>query len=309
MHFVCTKERTQVHLLTSLRSTCAWWPAQAPPGYSYCCREELGSVHCATVHIRQYFCCRGHLADLLPRPTVTRFLRPLSDTISIVSFRNPVAGSLLSSSRTKHFTNNSLVKWLQKVRAAVTSCKASPVRMSMLPLFFHFVFGIGMEPCWQTTNNSKGNKCQSQQVAGTSLTLTPIQRLMQEKGAGLSPQQTTRVSKGFSIPLFSFPDVSGHRRAWLMTCFIDVLQYLPYPTTRDGCVINPNAETGWNSLQEWRVSDNGSPRAEHSGNTLHKFWPCKFSLWSQKLVPLFSSLIYAVELHKKFRWPQPFIRA
>lgn len=130
-----------------------------------------------------------------------------------------------------------------------------------------------------------------------------------EGSRSFTTTNNTCLKEGFSIPLFSFPDVSGHRRAWLMTCFIDVLQYLPYPTTRDGCVINPNAETGWNSLQEWRVSDNGSPRAEHSGNTLHKFWPCKFSLWSQKLVPLFSSLIYAVELHKKFRWPQPFIRA
>lgn len=29
-----------------------------------------------------------------------------------------------------------------------------------------------------------------------------------------------------------------------MTRFIDVLQYLPYPTTRDGCITDPDAETG-----------------------------------------------------------------
>jgi len=62
--------------------------------------------------------------------------------------------------------------------------------------FFHFAFGIGTEPCWQTTNNGKGNKCQSQRVAGMSLTLTPIQRVMQQNEAGLLPQLATYVSPG-----------------------------------------------------------------------------------------------------------------
>lgn len=123
-------------------------------GYSYCCREEFSSMHFAPVPIQQHFCCQGHLSDLPPRPIVARFLHPLSDSIIIVSFRNTAVRSLMSSYGTKHVTNNFLVKWLQKFTAAVTPWKPSPVCMSMLPLFFHFVFGIGMEPCWQTTKKT-----------------------------------------------------------------------------------------------------------------------------------------------------------
>lgn len=52
-----------------------------------------------------------------------------------------------------------------------------------------------MELCWQTTANSKGNKCQTQQVARVSLTLTSIQRLMRENKAGLLPPQTAYVAQ------------------------------------------------------------------------------------------------------------------
>lgn len=102
--------------------------------------------------------------------------------------------------------------------------------------------------------------------------------------------------EGFSIPLFSFPDVSGHRKAWLIICFINLLQYLPYPTTADRDRLKLMA--GVLGCQ-WRLSDNSDPWTEYSGNTRQNVWSHNISLLSQKLVPLFSSLVYAVEVQKK----------
>lgn len=121
-------------------------------------------------------------------------------------------------------------------------------------------------------------------------------------------------NEGLSIPLFSFPDVSGHRKAWLIICFINVLQYLPYPTTADRRIINCNAETGWNSQQEcWGVSEGwvttAIPELSIVETLCRMFGPITSLLYLRSWFHCSLALHMLWKFRKRFHWSQPFIRA
>lgn len=122
-HFICMKKRTQVHMVTGLPFDVCMMARASP---------SIGRVIAAKTG--EHLCCQGHLSDHLPGPTVTGFCT-LSVTVPLLS-ASQTQQSLIPSSWTKLFTNNSLVKLLQKFTAAVTSWKHLPMCMSTLPFFF-----------------------------------------------------------------------------------------------------------------------------------------------------------------------------
>lgn len=141
--------------------------------------------------------------------------------------------------------------------------------------FFHFVFGIGMEPWWQTTSNSKGNKYQTQQVDRVSLTLTPIQRLMQKNKAGLLPLQTAYVcqrgrSNSSAVSVwYLWPWNRLINDLFHGFALVSILPYLMW-WVHYNCNAKMKLIAGvlW---YQWMLCDNGSPGAEYTENTLQKF--------------------------------------
>lgn len=64
------------------------------------------------------------------------------------------------------------------------------------------------------------------------------------------------LNEGVFLPFFILWCLSLVREVQLMICFVDAFQTLSCPTTHDRWIINPNAETGLKSLQEyWGVSE------------------------------------------------------